>query len=53
MFIIVTVCVSQKLAESFSHNLGITKSNCKLALTELQEGALRKLAARKEFQESG
>uniref|UniRef100_A0A1I8NVK4 UBA domain-containing protein n=1 Tax=Stomoxys calcitrans TaxID=35570 RepID=A0A1I8NVK4_STOCA len=43
----------EKLAESFSSNLGISKSNCKLALTELQEGALRKLACRKEFEESG
>ncbi|XP_075156008.1 NEDD8 ultimate buster 1 [Haematobia irritans] len=43
----------EKLADSFSSNLGITKSNCRLALTELQEGALRKLACRKEFEESG
>ncbi|XP_061396692.1 NEDD8 ultimate buster 1 [Musca vetustissima] len=43
----------EKLADSFSSNLGISKSNCKLALSELQEGALRKLAARKEFEQTG
>ncbi|KAI8118923.1 NEDD8 ultimate buster 1 [Lucilia cuprina] len=43
----------EKLANNFSQDLGMTKSNCKLALTELQEGALRKLAARKEFEDTG
>ncbi|KAM7348693.1 NEDD8 ultimate buster 1 isoform 2-T2 [Cochliomyia hominivorax] len=43
----------EKLANNFSQDLGMSKSNCKLALTELQEGALRKLAARKEFEEIG
>ncbi|KAL9879593.1 NEDD8 ultimate buster 1-like [Glossina fuscipes] len=41
------------LAEDFSHNLGISKSDCKLALSELQEGALRKLKAREEFLATG
>uniref|UniRef100_A0A1A9WA10 UBA domain-containing protein n=1 Tax=Glossina brevipalpis TaxID=37001 RepID=A0A1A9WA10_9MUSC len=41
------------LAEDFSHNLGISKSDCKLALSELQEGALRKLKAREEFSATG
>ncbi|XP_014102311.1 NEDD8 ultimate buster 1 isoform X1 [Bactrocera oleae] len=41
------------LAQDFSTNLSISLSNCKLALTELQDGALRKLAARKEFNETG
>ncbi|XP_065364111.1 NEDD8 ultimate buster 1-like [Calliphora vicina] len=43
----------EKLSSNFSQDLGMTKSNCKLALTELQEGALRKLASRKEFAETG
>lgn len=42
-----------KLAETFSRDLSIPVSKCKLALTELQDGALRKLAARKEFEETG
>lgn len=42
-----------RLAEDFSTNLSLRISNCKLALTELQDGALRKLAARKEFNETG
>ncbi|XP_067636364.1 NEDD8 ultimate buster 1 [Eurosta solidaginis] len=42
-----------RLAEDFSSNLSLSVSNCKLALTELQDGALRKLAARKEFSETG
>uniref|UniRef100_A0A1B0A0W3 UBA domain-containing protein n=1 Tax=Glossina pallidipes TaxID=7398 RepID=A0A1B0A0W3_GLOPL len=41
------------LAEDFSRNLGISKSDCKLALSELQEGALRKLKAREEFSATG
>lgn len=43
----------ETLAEEFSGNLGLSVSNCKLALSELQDGALRKLASRKEFQETG
>ncbi|XP_055845263.1 NEDD8 ultimate buster 1 [Episyrphus balteatus] len=43
----------EKLAEEFSGNLSISVSNCKLALSELQDGALRKLASRKEFEETG
>ncbi|XP_004523948.1 NEDD8 ultimate buster 1 [Ceratitis capitata] len=42
-----------RLAVDFSRNLSISTSYCKLALTELQEGALRKLAARKEYSETG
>ncbi|XP_011187901.2 NEDD8 ultimate buster 1 [Zeugodacus cucurbitae] len=42
-----------RLAQDFSTNLSISTSNCKLALTELQDGALRKLAARKEFNDTG
>lgn len=41
------------MAEDFSPNLGISKSDCKLALLELQEGALRKLKAREEFSATG
>ncbi|XP_055914257.1 NEDD8 ultimate buster 1 [Eupeodes corollae] len=43
----------EKLAEEFSRNLGVSVSNCKSALSELQDGALRKLASRKEFEETG
>ncbi|XP_053947894.1 NEDD8 ultimate buster 1-like [Anastrepha ludens] len=42
-----------RLAQDFSTNLSLSMSNCKLALMELQDGALRKLAARKEFSETG
>ncbi|XP_036318039.1 NEDD8 ultimate buster 1-like [Rhagoletis pomonella] len=42
-----------RLAQDFSTSLSISISNCKLALTELQDGALRKLATRKEFNETG
>lgn len=39
--------------EDFSQNLSISQSKCRLALQELQQGALKKLAARKEFQDTG
>lgn len=37
----------------FSQTLSITKSKCRLAILELQAGAIKKLAARKEFEETG
>ncbi|KAH8249913.1 hypothetical protein KR026_001480 [Drosophila bipectinata] len=42
-----------RLAGDLCGDLGISISNCKCALTELQDGALRKLAARTEFNETG
>ncbi|KAH8386634.1 hypothetical protein KR093_001610 [Drosophila rubida] len=41
------------LAEEFSAQLGIGASSCKCAIIELQDHALRKLAARREFNETG
>lgn len=41
------------LADEFSAQLGIDASRCKCVITELQDNALRKLAARKEFNETG
>ncbi|KAH8382832.1 hypothetical protein KR009_005504 [Drosophila setifemur] len=43
----------ERLAGDFCGDLGISVSNCRCALTELQDSALRKLAARKEFTETG
>ncbi|EDW84976.1 uncharacterized protein Dwil_GK12848 [Drosophila willistoni] len=42
-----------RLSEQLSGELGISVSNCKCALVELQDSALRKLTARKEFNETG
>lgn len=42
-----------RLAGDLSGDLGISVSNCKCALTEMQDSALRKLAARKEFTATG
>ncbi|KAH8416841.1 hypothetical protein KR222_007420 [Zaprionus bogoriensis] len=41
------------LADEYSAQLGIESSHCKCVLTELQDNALRKLAARREFNETG
>lgn len=43
----------QRLAEEYSVDLGIDASRCKYVITELQDNALRKLAARREFSETG
>ncbi|XP_068156814.1 NEDD8 ultimate buster 1 [Drosophila tropicalis] len=42
-----------RLSEQLSGELGISVSNCKCALVEMQDSALRKLMARKEFNETG
>ncbi|XP_034490624.1 NEDD8 ultimate buster 1-like [Drosophila innubila] len=41
------------LADEFSDKLGIDASRCKCVIVELQDNALRKLAARREFNETG
>ncbi|XP_062139194.1 NEDD8 ultimate buster 1 [Drosophila sulfurigaster albostrigata] len=41
------------LADQFSSQLSIESSSCKCAIIELQDHALRKLAARREFNETG
>lgn len=43
----------QLLANEYSTQLSIDATRCKCALTELQDNALRKLAARREFNETG
>lgn len=43
----------QRLADDYGAQLGIDASRCKCVLTELQDNALRKLAARREFSETG
>ncbi|KAI9582644.1 NEDD8 ultimate buster 1-like [Glossina fuscipes] len=43
----------ENLADQFSRILGISKSDCRLALIELQEGAIRKSKAREEFATTG
>ncbi|TDG39228.1 hypothetical protein AWZ03_014349 [Drosophila navojoa] len=43
----------ERLAEDFSVDLGIDALRCKYVITELQDNALRKLAARREFTETG
>ncbi|EDW98735.1 NEDD8 ultimate buster 1 [Drosophila yakuba] len=43
----------ERLARDISGDLGISVSDCRIALTELQDGALRKLAARREFNDTG
>ncbi|XP_043653597.1 NEDD8 ultimate buster 1 [Drosophila teissieri] len=43
----------ERLARDISGDLGISVSDCRIALAELQDGALRKLAARKEFNDTG
>ncbi|XP_022208665.1 NEDD8 ultimate buster 1 [Drosophila obscura] len=45
--------VMEDLAERYAQFLGIDVSNCMSALSELQDHALRKLAARREFSETG
>ncbi|KAH8330614.1 hypothetical protein KR067_005656 [Drosophila pandora] len=42
-----------RLAGDLCGDLGISVSNCRCALTELQDSALRKLAARMEFNQTG
>jgi len=42
-----------RLARDISGELGISVSDCRIALGELQDGALRKLAARREFNDTG
>ncbi|KAI8044637.1 NEDD8 ultimate buster 1 [Drosophila gunungcola] len=41
------------LARDLSGELGISTSDCRCALAELQDSALRKLAARREFNDTG
>ncbi|KAL7744191.1 hypothetical protein ACLKA6_009164 [Drosophila palustris] len=41
------------LADEFSGKLGIDASRCKCVIVELQDNALRKLAARREFNATG
>ncbi|XP_017125496.1 NEDD8 ultimate buster 1 isoform X1 [Drosophila elegans] len=43
----------ENLAKEYSRSLGFNMSRCKFILTELQENALRKLAARREFSATG
>ncbi|KAH8303942.1 hypothetical protein KR044_000408 [Drosophila immigrans] len=43
----------ERLADQYSAQLGIAASSCKCAIIELQDHALRKLAARREFNETG
>ncbi|XP_001354429.1 NEDD8 ultimate buster 1 [Drosophila pseudoobscura] len=45
--------VMEELAKRYAQFLGIEVSNCMSALSELQDHALRKLAARREFSETG
>ncbi|BFG01733.1 NEDD8 ultimate buster 1 [Drosophila madeirensis] len=45
--------VMEDLAQRYAQFLGIDVSNCMSALSELQDHALRKLAARREFSETG
>lgn len=47
------ICRLQRLAEDYGVDLGIDASRCKYVITELQDNALRKLAARREFTETG
>ncbi|XP_017052858.2 NEDD8 ultimate buster 1 [Drosophila ficusphila] len=42
-----------RLARDLNGDLGISVSNCRCALVELQDSALRKLAARREFDDTG
>ncbi|XP_037937514.1 NEDD8 ultimate buster 1 [Teleopsis dalmanni] len=42
-----------RLAEEFSRSLSITVSQCVMALNELQAGALDKLNARREYEQTG
>ncbi|XP_017145177.1 NEDD8 ultimate buster 1 [Drosophila miranda] len=43
----------ERLSQEMSTDLGISVSNCQCALSEMQDGALRKLAAAREFTETG
>ncbi|ALC44710.1 CG5111 [Drosophila busckii] len=43
----------ERLSEEYAAQLGLDVSHCKCVLTELQDNALRKLAARREFSETG
>ncbi|SPP83553.1 NEDD8 ultimate buster 1 [Drosophila guanche] len=43
----------ERLAQEMSTELGISVSGCQSALSEIQNGRLRKLAASREFQETG
>ncbi|ALC48542.1 CG15445 [Drosophila busckii] len=43
----------ERLADEYAAQLGLDVSHCKCVLTELQDNALRKLAARREFSETG
>ncbi|XP_030379452.1 NEDD8 ultimate buster 1 [Scaptodrosophila lebanonensis] len=43
----------EQLATDYSIQLGIDVSHCRCVLAELQDNALRKLAARREFSETG
>lgn len=43
----------QELATELSYELGLSEVTCKNALVELQQTALRKLAARRQFNETG
>ncbi|EDW65646.1 NEDD8 ultimate buster 1 [Drosophila virilis] len=43
----------EHLADDYGTQLGIDASRCKCVLIELQDNALRKLAARREFSETG
>ncbi|EDX03069.2 NEDD8 ultimate buster 1 [Drosophila yakuba] len=43
----------ENLAQKYSEIVGVDMNRCKFILTELQENALRKLAARREFSSTG
>ncbi|KAH8363681.1 hypothetical protein KR084_013010 [Drosophila pseudotakahashii] len=43
----------ERLARDLSGELGIGLADCRCALAEMQDGALRKLAARREFNDTG
>jgi len=43
----------QNLAKEYSNVMGFDLCRCKFILTELQENALRKLAARREYSSTG